>query len=171
MSRTRCFDTGQAERTSGEQTILRSGQAIYSTIRADIAANTWANTREIRVNTTSDTLESVRSADLLSRITKGYYDYQQRCDSTCYGSSEEATDPFNKMLITDVKDGTLDLTSASTINDRDDVNDPPLQMYPFAVSTTACQEYVYPAYEELSAGEATVNRKPIYRTPTQISFA
>ena len=170
MSRARCFDTGQQHRTSGDRTILRSGQEIYRTVFADLASSTWSNTRDIRVNQATQEFVSVSSADLLSRITKGEYDYRQRCEETCFGSSEAAGDAFNKTLTTDIKDATLDLTGVTAYNQASSATTPTYRAYPFTPSATSCEEYVYPAYEEVSAGEATINRKPIYRQPTKIMF-
>jgi hypothetical protein len=170
MSRARCFDTGQQDRTSGDRTILRSGQEIYKNVFTDLATTTWSDTRDIRVNQATQELVSVSSVDLLSRITKGEYDYRQRCEETCFGSSEAAGDAFNKTLTTDIKDATLDLTSATDYNDQTTSTGAPQRMYPFEPSTTTCEEYVYPEYEKVSAGEEPINRKPIYRQPTRIMF-
>jgi len=170
MSRTRCFDTGQKHQFSSDRTVLRSGQEIFNTVRNDLATGTWTNTRDLRVDTAYQTLQSVSSVDLLSRITKGEYDYRQNCEDTCYGSEEAAGDAFNKTLTTDVEQSTLDLagspyetyTTTPTAQQR---------VYPFTDSATACEPYVYPPYEEVSAGEPAILRKPIYRQPTTITFA
>lgn len=170
MSRTRCFDTGQKHQFSSDRTILRSGQEIYKTVRDDLATSTWTNTRDLRVDSSTDKLQSVSSVDLLSRITKGEYDYRQNCEDTCYGSEEGAGDAFNKTLITDIEQATLDLTGSSYASASNKAT-AVYRTYPFTTSATACEPYVYPPYEEVSAGEPTIRRKPIYRQPTTITFA
>lgn len=170
MSRSRCFDTGQQERYASDKTALKASQTIYGGIRADVGASVWENTREIQVNTVSGTLTSVGSMELMGRITRGYYDYRQQCQNQCYGSEEAAGDVFNKTLTTDGKDATLDLTGSSYTSASNRAT-ATMRTYPFTTSATACENYVYPPYEEVSSGEATIRRKPIYKQPTEITFS